>query len=243
MSTYSLYGIRFNKISEKEAITDIRTALLNKMRTVIFTPNLQIIGKCIKDQQLGTLLNSADMLLPDGVGIGLLCRKQGVTDFERITGIDTAFSVLKIAEENRLKVFLLGGKPQIAQRAAEKLKNALPQLIICGTHHGYFNKEKNSAENKCIIEQLRTAKPDILFVCFGFPVQERWISENADQLPYVSLFMGLGGSLDVWSGKCRRAPKIFQRLHLEWLWRCLFQPKRFVSLFRNAFTVLFLKKQ
>ena len=242
MSTYSIYGIKFNKITEKEIMRDIENSLANKTRSVVFTPNLQIIGECIKYPHLKKILNDADILLPDGAGIGILCRKKGISDFERITGIDTAFSILGIAQANNLKVFLLGGKPDIAEKAAEKLKRTYPKLLICGTHHGYFNKEKNSSENKCIISKIRSAKPDILFVCFGFPIQEQWIYENADLLPSVSLFMGLGGSLDVWSGKCRRAPRFIQRLNLEWLWRCLYHPQKFISLFKNVVTICFEKK-
>ena len=132
--------------------------------------------------------------------------------------------ILKIAEENRLKVFLLGGKPQIAQRAAEKLKNALPQLIICGTHHGYLDTDEE------IIKDIAEKSPDLLAVCLGSPRQEIWAHENKKKLSGVGVIMCLGGALDVWSGNIRRAPEIFIKMRFEWLWRMIREPKRFAAL-------------
>lgn len=241
MEGYTIYGIKFNKMNGGEAVAHLKNALLNKKQTVVFTPNLQIIGECAKDKSLVGLLNSADLLLPDGVGVGLLCRKKGVRGIERITGIDTAYSLLRIAQDNGLRVFLLGGKAGVAQSAAANLKQKFPSLSVCGTHHGYFDKTDSSPENRRVIKKIRAARPDILFVCFGFPVQERWISENRNVLPDISVFMGLGGSLDVWSGNLRRAPRVFRVLHLEWLWRCFRQPKRFVPLTKSIFTLLSAK--
>jgi N-acetylglucosaminyldiphosphoundecaprenol N-acetyl-beta-D-mannosaminyltransferase len=99
-----------------------------------------------------------------------------------------------------------------------------PTLQICGVHHGYF--DKSGAENAEVIKKIRTAAPDILFVCFGFPAQEKWITDNLSSLPSVKLALGLGGSLDVWSGNIRRAPLLVQKAGLEWLWRTVLEPKR-----------------
>ncbi len=242
MNYYKICGISFIKMSGKKALDLLKNALLNKKQTIVFTPNLQIIGECVQNQQLVKLLNSADLLLPDGIGIGMLCRKKGIRGVERITGIDTAYALLKFASEQGLKVFLLGGKAGVAQFAAARLKKQLPSLNICGTHHGYFDKKSTSPQNKQILRKIQLSRPDILFVCFGFPEQEKWIYENYRSLGSVRLFMGLGGSLDVWSGKVRRAPYIFRYAHLEWLWRCACQPKRILPLARNLFVLLTSRK-
>ena len=238
MDKYSLYGVKFRRISKLQAV-DMLCALIDKnKRTVVFTPNIQILGAASKDKRLVALLNGADMLLPDGIGVSLACRKNGLPPVERITGIDTAYAILAYASARGYKVFLLGGKPSIAKLAAKNLRRELPFLRICGTHHGYFDKRKNSPQNQAIIRKIRESEADILFVCFGFPAQETWISQNASLLPSVRLFMGLGGSIDVWSGKVKRAPKIVQKLNLEWLWRCVREPKRILPLIKNTIGLL-----
>ena len=149
-----------------------------------------------------------------------------------MTGIDTAYFLLRYAEIKGFSVFFLGGKDGVAKKAAKCLMHKMPLLKICGTHHGYFDKSAESAENQAVIRALCKAKPDILFVCMGFPAQERWITENIDRLPSVSVAMGIGGSLDVWAGDVRRAPMVFRVLDLEWLWRCMTQPERFAKLLK-----------
>ena len=142
----------------------------------------------------------------------------------RIGGIDFATKLLYIAEKRGYKVFLLGAKPNIAKKARYALKKSFPSLSICGTHHGYF--KKNGKENDAVTKKISLANPDIVFVCFGAPTQEEWIIKNKSSLPNVKLFIGLGGSLDVFSGNVKRAPKLMQRLGLEWLYRTTEDPKR-----------------
>lgn len=238
MNAYTLYGIKFDKVNSKQAVNYLKSALSSEKQTVVFTPNIQIIGECVKNKKLVELLNRADLLLPDGAGVELLCRKRGIYGVERITGIDTAYSLLQFASEKGLRVFLLGGKSGISRLAADNLKKQFPSINICGTHHGYFDKSSSSPHNRRVLKKIRLSKPDILFVCFGFPYQEQWIIQSRRSLPTVRLFMGLGGSLDVWAGKVRRAPRVFRSLKLEWLWRCLNQPKRFFPLTKSIFALL-----
>ena len=243
MSHYKLYGINFKKTSGENAVELIKEALFHRKKMIVFTPNLQIIGECVKDKRLVNLLNTADLLLPDGIGISILGKKRGIYGIKRITGIDTAYSLLNFAAEEGLRVFLLGGKAGVARLAADNLKKQFPTLLVCGTHHGYFDKRNNAVENQAVLQKIQRARPDILFVCFGFPEQEKWISQNHSLVPTVSLFMGLGGSLDVWAGTVRRAPSFFRRIHLEWLWRCTCQPRRFIPLMRSFFVLLKSQKK
>lgn len=236
MDKYSLCGIEFRRMSNARALGELGTALKKNTQTIAFTPNLQMISSASRDKRLVTLLNSADILLPDGIGIRLACRKNGLPPVEKIAGIDAAYSLLRYASVRGYRVFLLGGKKGIAELAAKNLKSQFPALTVCGTHHGYFDKHKKSPQNKAVLKKIRDSKPHILFVCFGFPTQEAWIKQNAPSLPSVRLFMGLGGSLDVWSGKLHRAPRVFQKLNLEWLWRCACEPKRIIPLVKNMVT-------
>ena len=121
-------------------------------------------------------------------------------------------------------MFLLGAKPNVANKAKHALKKKFPTLQICGTHHGYF--KKSGKENQEIIQKIASASPDIIFVCLGSPEQETWIEKNKNNLTQIKLFIGLGGSLDVFSGNVKRAPKLIQSIGLEWLYRTIKDPKR-----------------
>ena len=146
---------------------------------------------------------------------------------ERITRIDTAEEILKIAAENGYSVFLLGGEKGIAEKAALNIKMKLTDINICGYHHGFFTL--NGIENTKLLDEINKASPDIIFACMGSPRQEEWILKNTDLIPSLRLSIRLGGSLDVWAKKVKRAPKFIQKISLEWLWRTLLEPRRITT--------------
>ncbi len=221
----TLLSIPLKKLDKRKADARLEQAMENDRRcTKVYTPNPQILLKAHDAPALRDLLSRADLLLPDGIGLCIGARLLGSPLPCRIAGIDAAYAVLEMAEKRGLSVALLGAAPDVADRAAEKLRHELPHLRICYTHHGYF--DRNGAENETVLAELRAAAPDILFVCFGFPAQEIWIDQNACKLPSLRLCMGLGGSLDVWAGTCRRAPRAMSACGLEWLWRVLCEPRR-----------------
>lgn len=234
MRKVQLYGIQISCESPQSTLEELTQALKRGERRIVYTPNFQIMSQASRDIKSKELLRSADMLIPDGIGISLMCRINKKGRAPRVTGIDTAHAILKYASAHSLSVFLLGAAPGVAELAEQRLCNELPTLNICGTHHGYFDRSLFSYENTAVLNKIRSTSPDILFVCFGFPAQEEWIQRNAPHLPGVRLFMGLGGSLDVWSGKVRRAPLCFRAFGLEWLWRCALEPKRFAKLFTGT---------
>lgn len=233
----TILGFPFRKRSEEQTHRVIAALLRKRGNARIFTPNAEILLRASKDRSLRDLLRSADFLLPDGVGVILASRLLGSPLPGRITGIDTAEWILSYAAKQGLSVYLLGGKPGVARDAAQAWKTRRPALKIAGTHHGYFDKERGSRENQAVVAKIRRASPDLLFVCFGFPAQERWIAENTPALPSLRLSMGLGGSFDVWSGQKKRAPRLVQQMGAEWLWRAMLEPRRLLPLLR---TPLFL---
>lgn len=228
--TVTLLGIPFLPLTKKEARARLVGLALRGRAARVFTPNPEMLLRASEDEAFASLLRSADLLLPDGVGVLVGARLCGKPLPERITGIDSAEFLLSFAAKHSLRVFLLGGREGVAEAAESTLTVRFPSLTVCGTHHGYFDKEKASSENQAVLSLVRRARPDLLFVCFGAPTQERWIAENANEIPSLRLCMGLGGALDVWSGSVRRAPKIIQRCGLEWLWRAFSDPKRFPRL-------------
>ena len=222
----TILGVPFLPLREEEVRERMARLCRETGAAGVFTPNPELLLSAQKDPSFLGLLRSADLLLPDGVGVLLAARLRGTPLPQRITGIDTAEWLLSYAAAQGLSVFLLGGREGVAREAAERLMRRWEGLRICGVHHGYFDKAANSPDQKAILRLLREAKPDLLFVCLGSPAQERWIGENAHRIPSLRLAMGLGGCLDVWSGRVRRAPKAFRAIGCEWLWRALREPTR-----------------
>ena len=221
----TVLSLRIPRMTAAEARARIRLAMQSEGRCeTVYTPNPQIALGAYRTPALAAILNRANLLLPDGIGLVIASRILGTPLPERITGIDTARYVLETAAQEGLSVALIGAKDGVAERAAERLCHEIPHLHICYTHHGYFSHE--GEENERVLEELRAAAPDILFVCFGFPAQERWIDRHAESIPSLRLCMGLGGSLDVFAGNVRRAPKWVCTCGLEWLWRTLHEPRR-----------------
>jgi N-acetylglucosaminyldiphosphoundecaprenol N-acetyl-beta-D-mannosaminyltransferase len=210
-------------------------------QTKIFTPNAEMLAAADRDLSLMRLLKSADLAFPDGIGVYIGARLRGIAPKERTNGIDLGERILKLAVQRNMPVFLLGAIDGVAESAGENLCTRIDGLVIAGTHHGYFSKF--GKENDAVIDKIDRSGAQILFVCFGFPEQERWICENLPRLKNVKLAAGLGGSLDVWSGRTTRAPKIVRRAGLEWLWRAILSPRRIARLPRIfSFAVTCLKK-
>lgn len=200
------------------------TRASNGKQTKVFTPNAEMLAATSKDASLLRLLKQAELPLPDGIGVYLGARLLGHSPLERTNGIDFAEKLLSEAAKNGMKIFLLGAKPGVSNAAARKLQKRFKGLRVAGTHHGYF--EKCGKENDTVLEKINRSGAEILFVCFGFPDQERWIAENLPKLENVKIAAGLGGSLDVWSGKIMRAPSFFRKVGLEWAYRIAKSPER-----------------
>jgi N-acetylglucosaminyldiphosphoundecaprenol N-acetyl-beta-D-mannosaminyltransferase len=222
-SYFSLLSVKLCTLPKKDLVPLLCRRIREGKQTSIFTPNTQILLAAHESEDIRRLLARSTLNIPDGIGVRIAARIRGAR-IESMSGIDLGESLLSLAARSGLRVFFLGAKRGIAKKAAENMCVRHPTLQICGTQHGYF--DKSGEENAAVIEKIRSASPDILFVCFGFPAQERWITDNLASLPSVKLAMGLGGSLDVWSGNLRRAPLLIQKAGLEWLWRTVLEPKR-----------------
>lgn len=226
MNSVSILGIEFSNVNKAEASEKIFSACKSKNEFPItaVTPNPIMVMNARENEKLSSALANADISLADGVGIISAAKRMGTPLPERVTGIDTAYSVLEKLAEVGGSVYLLGAKPGVAEDAANKLIKKLPSLHIVGTHHGYFDNDEE------IISEIKEKSPDLLIVCLGSPRQEIWAHENKEKLSGVGAVMCLGGALDVWSGNIKRAPKLFITLRLEWLWRMLCEPKRMRNL-------------
>lgn len=215
-------------------------ALEKDTLTKVYTPNSEIILHAYKNEDYKEVLNRGDLVTADGIGVVYASKILGSSLPERVSGFDLANELLKSCAPMGKTLYLFGSKPGVADAAAEKIVSLYPGIKIVGAADGYFDAEKE----KEIIADINEKAPDILFVCLGFPKQECWIDAHSDL--NVKVAMGLGGSLDVFAGTVKRAPKIYQRLGIEWLYRLIKQPSRFVRMLalpKFGLTVLFHGKK
>ncbi|MBE6611177.1 MAG: WecB/TagA/CpsF family glycosyltransferase [Ruminococcaceae bacterium] len=190
----------------------------------VFTPNSEIIQACVEDESLYSVINSGDLVTPDGIGVIYASRILRRPLKAKCAGYELGLEMVRYAHESGAKIFFLGGKPGIAEAARDKLLEQYPRANFVGCHDGYFAKE--GEENDRVIDEINQAQPDILYVCLGVPTQEKWILANRAKLTSVRLCLALGGSLDGYSGNVKRAPRIFIKLGLEWFYRLICQPSR-----------------
>lgn len=218
-------GVDFNNESFDGIVSLLMSRLDEKKQTALFTPNSEIVQLCIDDNSLYEIINSGDVVIPDGIGVVKAAKILGTPfRYGKVAGIEVGAGILEKVSGTSHKVFLLGGKPGIAELAKEKLLLKHPGIVFAGTNDGYFKKE--GEENDKIIEKINESGADVLFVCLGAPAQEKWIYNNRSKLENVNLMMGLGGSLDGYAETVKRAPRIFIKLGLEWFYRLLKEPKR-----------------
>ncbi len=194
----------------------------NKVSQVI-TINPEMYAEAEINPDFKKILDEAEMVVPDGVGIKIALKLKGY-NVERIPGIDFARSILDWCAKNNKPVAIVGAKEEIITKAVKNLKNETENLNIVYYHNGYFDNDNE------IYEELKNAEPRLVLVALGSPKQEFFI-HKAKQILSPCLMIGIGGSLDVWSGEIKRAPKIYQKLGLEWLYRTVTQPERFKRIF------------
>lgn len=236
-----ILNVPFDALTMDEAVARVQMLLKKEGQHYICTPNPEIVMEAQSDRELMSILREADLVVPDGIGIVWASKYSAIRLRERVAGYDLTqrlFAALAGTEET---VYFFGGAPGVATDAARKMVKQYPGLKIVGVHNGYFDE----AEEKKIIYDIKKLSPSILLVGLGAPKQEKWIYENM-RLLGAKVSIGVGGSFDVMAGRTKRAPKPFQRLGLEWLYRLLTQPtrwRRMLRLPKFAFTVLKTRKR
>lgn len=218
-------GIPFDSVTMAEALEAAERLMKKKKAAYCVTPNAEIVYEAMKDDSLRTLVCQADLVLPDGAGVVLGAKILGTPVKEKVAGIEFGENLMKRYAGTDKTFYFLGGKPGVAEQAAEKMREKYPGLTICGTGDGYFQDED------AVVAAINEKGPDILLVCLGFPKQEKFMSRHKQELK-VSLMAGLGGSLDGYAGIAVRAPRWMIRLNLEWLYRLLKEPRRIGRMMR-----------
>ena len=217
-----------------EATAKALSLMERKNAAYVVTPNPEIVMLCRENSGLLTAVNSAAMVLADGIGVIKGAQILGTPLKEKVPGIEFAEELFGLMAKRRMSVFLLGAKPGVAEEAASHLKDRFKGLQIVGTNDGYFT------DDDLVIEKINAEAPDLLLVCLGAPKQELWMQKNASKLD-VGLMAGLGGSMDVFACIVERAPEAWRKLNLEWLYRLKEDPSRagrMMNLPKFGFTVI-----
>ena len=224
-----IFGVPIDKLTKVEVIEKIKLFLAEDKTRTIYTPNTEIVMAAREDENLKRILNEGDIIIPDGIGLIYASRIKKKNLPERVTGCDISFEMLEIANSEGYSVFLLGGQEGVAKEAGENLKKQYPNIRLAGVQNGYFKGAHigcaGHAEENIVVEKIKNSNADILFVGLGAPKQEIWIDENKDKLN-CKVIIGNGGTVDILAGRMTRAPEIYQKLGLEWLYRLIKDPKR-----------------
>ena len=220
----NILGVAFDALTLGEAEERADALLCSGAGGYIVTANPEIVLRCREDAAYAAAVNGAKLVLADGVGDLCAARILGTPLPGRVAGADLVPRLLARLAERGGSVFLYGARPGVAERAGESLQSACPGLRIAGTENGYISDET------ALFAALEREKPVLLLLGLGAPRQELWMAENRQRTPAVMI--GVGGLLDVFAGDIPRAPKAWQRLGLEWLYRLLREPRRFKRVIR-----------
>ena len=221
--------------SRKTILDLIAKRVENEEKTFIITANAEIAMYARENKEYLELIKKSNYIVADGIGIVKGAKILNENIPERIPGIELMMDMLEYGNLNNKKVYFYGAKPDTIEKMVTILKNKYPKLNIVGYHHGYHDDSDNKIMNEVI--QL---KPDYVFVAKGCPLQDEWITKVLDNVD-KGVFMGVGGSFDVISGNVKRAPELWQKLNLEWMYRLLSNPQRmgrYVSLPKFVIEVL-----
>ena len=214
-----ILGIAFDDLTREEAARRGAELLGEDRFHYVVTPNPEFILAAERDPEFLRVLNGADLVLADGVGVLYSSKILGTPLKGRVPGIEFAEDMLACLNQMGGRLYLLGAKPGVAQEAGRRILERYPDITLCGTHDGYFKDEQ------AVLLEVAAARPDLLFVCLGAPKQEKWMARWGKHTG-ARLAIGLGGALDVMAGAVERAPESWRKLGLEWAYRLKKEPQR-----------------
>ena len=232
-----ILGIPIDRLTMPQTVAHITVFMVEPRLHQITTPNPEFVMTAQQDPDFQRILNQADLCLPDGIGLVWASRWLGQPIPERVPGSELVYQLAERAAAQNWSLFLLGAAAGVAEEAGHILQTLYPGLIIAGTYAG----SPDPREDETICGRINTSQADILYVAYGAPQQDKWIDRNRHTLTTVRVAMGVGGALDFITGKAIRAPRIMQRLGLEWLYRLWREPwrwRRMLALPRFVLAVL-----
>ncbi len=229
-------GVGFDNLTLSEAVEKGCELLRTEGTRYVVTPNPEIVEVCRENPAAREAVNGAALVLPDGIGVIRGAAMLGTPLKERVPGIEFAAGLLEKMAGEGMSLYLLGARPGVAETAAERLKERYPGLRVAGVHDGYFQ------EDGPIVTDIRQSGADAVFVCLGAPKQELWMAKNGPATG-ARLLCGLGGSLDVFAGTVKRAPKFWCDHGLEWFYRLCSDPRRLGRMMKLPLFLIHVKRE
>lgn len=220
-----IVGIKVDNLDFLEAQNKVIEFYESNSLNMIFTPNSEMLLDAVKDRELEKVLNEAQLVIPDGIGVIIASKFYGTPLKERVTGVDLSEKILEQGAGRNSKVFLLGATQESVTTAAEKIIERFKGVNVVGIRNGYYSED----EEEQIIDEISKSGADVLLVGLGAPRQEKFIYKYKDRLS-VKIALGFGGGIDIFSGTVKRAPEFYQKAGLEWFYRLLKQPSRFMRI-------------
>lgn len=219
----NLLGVFFHRAGVPEVCRYMKEVIQRGEKAVCLNLNVYCMNLALKHPWLHRFLNQANLVFCDGDGVRWGLKIRGFSPPPKITYNKWFWQLCEFCAAEGFSLFFLGAKPGVADEAARKARTRYPKLNIAGVHHGHFKKE--GRENEEVMAQINRAKPDILLVCFGMPLQEQWIQTHFSEIQ-AHIFLKGGAAFDYASGRLTMAPAWMIQMHLEWLFRFLQDPVR-----------------
>lgn len=223
----TILGIKVSIISMPEVIRDILSYIENNSKCkTLFCANAHAIVVASKDKYYFDALNSADILLPDGVGTVLASKIFGGGIKNRVSGPDVFWEFSEYANRrSNICYFFLGSTWDVLEKIKENMERKFPNIKVAGCYSPPFTEVFSDEENNKIIEDINSKKPDVLWVGMTAPKQEKWVNKNKDKLN-AKLIGAIGAAFDYFAETKKRTPTVFRKFGLEWLPRLIMEPGR-----------------
>ena len=221
LDSVTLLGMRVDRVTMDGVLALVEGYIHSRKPHHIVTADASMVITAMEDPEFSRIVAVSDLVTPDGAGILWATRRMGTPVPAKVSGVDLSARLIGLSGEKNWNVFLFGAAPGVADAAAAEMKKRYPSANIVGVRDGHFVPE----DEPQIVESIRAAKTDILLVALGIPKQEKFIFRNKAAMG-VPVCIGVGGTLDVFSGTVKRAPVWMQNLGLEWLYRTASDPKR-----------------
>ncbi|MBI4715225.1 MAG: WecB/TagA/CpsF family glycosyltransferase [Nitrospirae bacterium] len=231
-----ILGVPVDCVTRRGAMEAVAGMLAGETARTIVAVNPEKVIRALRDRELLDAMRNADLLIPDGIGVVLAARLLNLGRMERVPGSELMPEICGRAAREGRPIFLFGSSPEVNARVEEVLRGRFPGIRIAGREHGYLPEGETAA----LLDRIDGSGADVVFVALGSPRQEIWMDRHRSRLR-ARVCQGVGGTFDVIAGRVRRAPLLFRRIHLEWLYRLLAQPDRILrqtALPRFAFAVL-----
>ncbi|MDP1677761.1 MAG: WecB/TagA/CpsF family glycosyltransferase, partial [Bacteroidota bacterium] len=217
IENHKICALNITLIDEGGLLDAISGSIISKQRRIIDYVNAHTIVETYKNPNLATMMNSFDILHPDGVGVNVASRWlfDNPNFYKRLNGTDFYYQFLRAAEINSWKIFLFGTHEELLDAASNNIMTLFPNIVIAGTHHGYVD-----INDKQVVDAINSSGADVLFIGLGIPKQEEWIYANKEKID-TTVILSVGGGIDFISGKKTRAPIFLRNRGLEWLFRMI----------------------